>query len=189
MTAELSIPEISLPYEPSLAELEAMRQRVRAIHSAAVEQTEVRPFLLVTPLGLAVRPRLEALLAERGLVIAERIGIGDWAAASAILYSRTDDDERMRVALGFDALWRAISLLQQAERWNLADPSAFAQLVREKHAIRAALGTLRFRAHIPRVVLRSAGQIVRLQAIHVPDLDKVAAESRLLDVMVKHTTQ
>lgn len=45
-------------------------------------------------------------------------------------------------------------------------------------------GTLRLRLSLPGVTLRTPGQIVRLQALHVPDLDTWQIASRLLDTFL-----
>jgi hypothetical protein len=175
--------EVRFPQAPSNAEVAQVRQRLHACRNAPQSGLEPRPFLLITLLGMPMREQIAQGLTELGIALGARTPLDDWPTAATLIYTRTDDDERLRVALAFERLWRSLSLSQQAERWDLADPADFPRLIAAKESLRSRVGTLRLRLSLPGATLRTPGQIVRLQALHVPDPDTWAAESRLLDTL------
>jgi hypothetical protein len=156
-------------------------RRVAAVQAGWWEAREAEPFLIVTPLGLARSEQIARMLAELGIRAARRATITDWATAATPIYVRTLDDERLRVALAFEAIWRMIAPGQPAELWAVADWEGFARLAAAKNAIRARLGILRFRIHLPGITIRTPDQIVRLQPLHVPDPAALIREAHILN--------
>jgi hypothetical protein len=179
----LDVLAIEFPQPATVEDLERARQRWRRIRLGRGRPEASRPFLLITPLGMPLREQLAQALAAARITIADRTAIHDWPTASTQVYARTDDDERLRVALAFEQLWRSISLSQDAERWDLADASDLGRLVGLKDALHQQLGTVRFRLSVPGVTLRTPHQAVRLHAFHVPDPHAFAAESQVLDAL------
>lgn len=165
---------------PSADAVVSVRARWRAARESLRSNRPTRPFVVVTPLGLAVRARVEALFREYGVAVSGRHPLPDWPAASTLLYARTDDDERLTVALAFEELWRSVVLDTRAERWDLAGLDDFARAVAAKAAMRERLGIVRVNLKIPSIRIEPDG-VVRLRALHVPDLDRLEDESRLLD--------
>ncbi len=183
----LAFPHLHLPYAAAPEELAPLRDWLRAVRATAHTAPAPRPFLIVTPLGRPLRHLITRWLDEHHIPIARRIPIPNWARASTAVYAKTDDDERLRVALGFETLWQSISLSLEAERWEVAEVEAFLRLTTKKAALRAGLGTLRFHLHLPDVTLRTPNQMVRLQAVHVPDPATWMDESRWLDHILEPT--
>ena len=93
--------------QPATAnDLEAVRERWRAAQMQLVAAAPPHePFLVITPLGMPLRDAIEEMLTSAGVVLGARRPIVNWATASTLMYTRTDDDERLRVALAFDQLW------------------------------------------------------------------------------------
>ena len=165
-------------------EVERTRRWVRALRMGCAGASEAQPCCVVTPLGLAQRAEIERVLAERGLDAWEAAPIADWASAATPIYAKTLDDERLRVALCYEALWRMASPLQLAELWTFADPAALGALTEAKHAIRAAIGVCRYRVSLPGITIATPGQVVQLHPVHVPDLAHLAEERCLLRQLV-----
>jgi hypothetical protein len=178
--------EVRCPPVPSAAEIEQVRRRLHTFRPAPPDGLEAQPFLVITPLGMPWREVIAQSLVELGIAIAGRTPIADWSTASTLVYARTDDDERLRVALAFEWLWRALSPSMQAERWDLANPADLPRLIAAKAPLRARVGTLCQRVSLPGVTLRTPLQVVRLQALHVPDLETVAVESHILRALLQH---
>ena len=154
--------------EAAPAEVKRLRQRVAALREGIQDAPPAPPFFVVTPLGLSHRPQLLRLLAEHRIQIAQQTQVPDWAAAATPLYVRTLEDERLRVALCFEALWRMVAPAQAAEIWELADTASYTRLTQVKHTIREKLGILRFQLILPGITIRTPGQIVRLQPLPLP---------------------
>ncbi len=173
-------PEIKLHLKITSIDLKNTRDWLLKLHAALPQTPEPRPFLLISPYGVALREELMELLAAQIISIGQRVHISDWPRASIAIYAKTLEEERLRVALGFEALWRSVSLTQAGERWDLATPEDYPRLMGVRVDLRTVLGTRRFQVQFPGVRLRSQG-IVRLQAFHVPDLDSLGEESRLID--------
>ena len=167
--------------EASLEEVERTRQRVAALREGMQDAPPASPFFVVTPLGLAQRSQLLRLLADYQIQITQQTLVPDWATAATPIYVRTLDDERLRVALCFEALWRMAAPAQPAEIWQLTDIASYTRLTQVKYAIREALGSIqKFQLICPGVTIRTPGQIVRLQPLHVPDPEELKAEAYLL---------
>jgi hypothetical protein len=166
----------------SAAEIEGLRQRWRVLH-ADLTNGEGRPFLIVTPLGLPLQDLVAGMLAQHSVEVVRRTPVASWPDTSSMLYARTDTDERLRVALVFERLWRAISLSEGAERWDLRRRDDLARLATLKHQFHQALGMVQVRVVAPDVTIRTPDGLVRLRALHVPDGDAVDRESQLLDAM------
>lgn len=180
-----ALPDLHLPHTAAPEELARLRSWLRGIRAAARTAPAPRPFLVVTPIGRPLIDPLTRWLDEHHIRVGQRTVIHNWARASTALYAKTDDDERLRVALGFEALWQSISLSLTAERWDVAEIEAFLRLAADKPALRSRLGTLYFYLHLPSVTLRTPHQVVRLQAVHVPDPTTWADESRWLDLVME----
>jgi hypothetical protein len=178
---DLEIPEFKLNLKISSADLYKTKQWLLELRTVADRVPAPRPFLFVTPYGAGCREKLSALLDKQGISILQRIHIPDWPRASIAVYAKTLSEEKLRVSLGYEALWNAVSDIKDGERWDLAAPEDHLRLVAARSSLRAQLGMLHYRVQFPGVRLYSPGQVVRLQAFHVPDSEYVEEESRLLD--------
>lgn len=178
----MSNPEIILHLEITQLDLENARNWLSKLRAGLPQARAPRPFLLITPYGMALRERIMEMLGARHIPIGRRMRIADFPRASTAIYAKTLDDERLRVALGFEALWRAVSISQTGERWDIENPEDYARMTAARAKMRTALGQRKFKMHIPGIKLRTPAQIVRLQAFHVPDPGSLDEESRLLDV-------
>jgi hypothetical protein len=170
------LPDDPQAYAALQAEIQTALEACRAVRPGA-------PFLLLTPLGRLLRRRLQALLTVEGVHFTDQVRYADWPRLSSILYTRRVSEERLRVALAFEQLWRALFLDQAAERWDLADEDSYERLLTVKTALRDRLGFLTVRLVVPEVTLRSARQVVHLQAFHVPDPARRENEARLLETL------
>ena len=169
---------------PTASELEAMRERWREaqIRLTATAPSEP-PFLVITPLGMPLRTAIEELLASAGVVPASRRPIADWATVSTLIYARTADDERLRVALAFEQLWQSIALSLGAERWNLKSGDDHRQVVALKKSLHQRFGMVRVRVELPGVMLRTPDRCAHLRAVHVPDAECIDREARILNAV------
>ena len=163
------------------SEVEQVRQEWYATQRAALATPPARPFLIVTPAGLPLRDRISDLLSSHDIPVTSRQALPDWPRTSTLLYARTPDDERLSVALAFERLWKAMSLVTCAERWDLRSADDHVRLSLLKRALNQALGTISVHVELPGVALRTSGSTAHLRAIHVPDAADVARESRILD--------
>jgi hypothetical protein len=171
--------------QPATAsEIDGIRERWCAAQNLAAGAAPPRPFLIVTPLGIPLRDRIGQLLADAHIPITGRTRISRWPCVSTFIYARTDDEERLRVALAFEHLWRAIILSEEAERWDLPSRDDLAHLIELKAQVHAVLGTVGIRLSLPGVIVRTHDRTVHLRVLHVPDLDTFEHESRLLDALV-----
>ena len=175
------IPEFKLNLKISPSDLYKTKQWLLELRAVAGRIPAPRPFLFVTSYGIGCREQLSALLIEQGISILQRVRIPDWPRASIAIYAKTLSEEKLRVSLGYEALWNAVSNIKDGERWDLVAPEDHLLLVAVRSRLRAQLGMLRYRVRFPGVRLNSPGQVVRLQAFHVPDSESVEEESRLLD--------
>jgi hypothetical protein len=169
-------------------EVDAARRRWRACHARVHTASPARPFLVVTPLGLPCRNMIDELLTQQQIAIDRRTLIHDWPSVSTLVYARTDDAERLRVALMFERLWKATTLCRSAERWDVTTRADLIRLIALKPRLQEALGTVEFRVSVPDLAVRSPGRVVHLRAIHVPDLDAFENESRILDELMDRPT-
>lgn len=168
---------------PSQAAIVVTRERWRESRRHLTSGQPVRPFIVITPLGMPMRDRIQQALARAGVTVAGRRDIPDWPTASTLLYAKSDGDERLTVALAFEALWRAVVLDRRAQRWDLAGRDDLARAITAKPALHEQLGIVRVHLGIPGVTMANDG-VVRLRALHMPDVDRVDDESRLLDGIV-----
>ena len=178
---DAEIPEYKLNLQISSSELDRTKQWLIKLRAVISQVPAPRPFLLVSPHGMDCRERLSALLAERCISIVQRVHIPNWPRASIAVYAKILSEEKLRVSLGYEALWNAISDIKDGERWDLAAPEDHLRLIEARSSLRFRLGMLRYRVQFPGVKLHSPGQVVRLQAFHVPDLEYAEEESRILD--------
>jgi hypothetical protein len=170
----MDLPAIVVPSDPPPEEIDALRARLSRIAARAAAIEPGRPFLLVTPLGLARRRDLERALHAAG-VPPRRLAPVLFPAAATALYAREDDDEALHRAVAYERVWAARFPGGTAERWDLDSAEAFAQLLSAKRAVRAAVPSSAFQVSTP---LRS--WVLRLHAFHAPDADRLDLESRLL---------
>jgi hypothetical protein len=186
---ELELLERGFPPETPRGIAE-MRGRLRALHDSLppVALSVPQPFLILTPLGMTRREEIYRWLLSRGYSILQRTPIPDWSTASTYLYVRTLEEERLRVAAAFERLWRSAFPSMQAEWWQLESIAALERLGKEKTELRACMGTLLFRLHVPDLSLRSPGQAVRLQVVHVPDLIHLPLEAAILEALKENWT-
>jgi hypothetical protein len=167
---------------PTANELDATRERWREAQDRLAAAAPMQaPFLIITPLGMPLRGAIEEVLASEGVVARTRRPIGDWASASTLIYARTADDERLRVALAFEQLWRSIALSLGAERWDLESADDHRRVVGLKRSLHQRLGMVRVRVELPGVTLRTPDRCAHLRAVHVPDPESIDREARILD--------
>ena len=183
----MNLPQIHIRQAAASEEIEALRARIRLAHSQAAAIPTARPFLVITPVGLAATAKLFALLQESGISVTRTATIPDWPSVSSVLYSRTEDDERLRVAIGFKRVWNAISITQEGLRCDFPSEAMFARFLSMKTELRAALGSVTLQAYFPDVVIRAPGQVIHLHPFHAPDAQCWEWESRLLDVLHPNT--
>jgi hypothetical protein len=167
------------------AEIDTVRRQLRMLRSAPVAAPP-RGFMVITPLGMPHRDAIAASLTNAGIEVAGRSLIDDWPRCSTFIYPRTEDDERLRVAIVFERAWRAIGLSQQGERWDLARVANLDPLSRLKAGLRARFGTVRVRVVAADVSIPTPNHTIRLQPIHVPEPAAAAYESHMLDGAISH---
>ncbi len=163
------------------SEIERVRRQLRALRSATPAGSAGHAFLVVTPLGMPRRADIEAALSQADITVARRTVIDDWPRCSTFVYPRTEDDERLRVAIVFERAWRAIGLSQTGERWELSRESDLDRLSRLKGGLRARLGTVRVRVVAPDVSIPTPNHMIRLQAIHAPEPAAASYEWHMMD--------
>jgi hypothetical protein len=159
--------------------LQSLRSLIELMQRMSAAIALATPFLLLTPLGMEQRRPILQMLDEAGIGIGRVFPILDYPRLSSILYSRSADDERLRVALAFEQLWRTVRPDLRAEYWEIPDQGDYLALLRRKETSREQMGIQRFRLNAPDLALRTPGQILRLQAFHVPDPSQWERESRL----------
>src|SRR5687767_3582734 len=151
--------------QPATAnDLEAARERWRAAQLELVAAAPPQePFLVITPLGMPLRGAIEEMLTSAGVGLGARRPIVNWATASTLMYARTDDDERLRVALAFEQLWQSIALSLRAERWDLVSADDHRQVVGLKKSLHQRFGMVRVRVELPGVTLRTPDRCAHLR--------------------------
>lgn len=174
---------IPAPVEPET--LETLRQIIESVHRMSAAIAHTAPFLLLTPLGMGQRQPISQMLDGAGIRVGRVFPIRDYPRLSSILYSRSVDDDRLRVALAFEQLWRATVPDTGAEYWEIPNQDDYLTLLRQKGTSRERMGIQRYRLSVPDLILRSPGQVVRLQAFHVADPGQWERESRLLQAWMK----
>jgi hypothetical protein len=131
--------------EPGGRTIAALRAWLRAVtdEAEAVEAIDAG-HLVVTPLGLAARPWLEARLAAMGVVPRERLPLPAWSRVATAIRVRDPeaDAERLRTAALFEAAWRALFPADRAEAWALRSAEDRLRVARAKPALRAQLRLL-----------------------------------------------
>jgi hypothetical protein len=179
-----NIPLASFDALPSQEEVEAARARLAALWAACQTPSAGRPFLVVTPSGMPHRAQIATWLAERGVRWGQPLPLPDWAGASTALYCRSFADERLQVALVFEALWRRSVPSLAAEVWPLAGRAELASVAALKDELRTLLGIRRYRVALPGLTIPTPGQVVRLQPLHAPDLDRYRREWCILSQLL-----
>lgn len=165
---------------PDPRDLATVRAAWRQLHRDIDEAAVGHPFVVATPLGLAIEPAVSSALAAAGVEVVSRHAIDDWPRTSTFIYARTDDDERLTVALAFEQTWRSVSLLRRAEVWALGGAADLARAIALKPHLHQCLGTVQLRLELPGISLPTPRQQIRLRAVHVPDVDRVDVEWQLL---------
>jgi hypothetical protein len=176
---EARLPAFALEEDASPAEIAALRDRLAQLAARAARiEAPARPFLVVTPRGLAPREAIAEAITAAGVALGGAIeAIDAFPVAATALYVRDDDEESLHRALAFERLWQARGA-DHGERWTLASREAFDRLVAKKRAVRAGFPSWAVRLTTP-----ERAWIARLHAFHVPDPDRLEAESRLLDAL------
>jgi hypothetical protein len=173
--------ELRLLVPTAAAEIERVRQQLRRLRSAVPDAERPRPFLVITPLGMPHRAGIEAVLSGADIALAGRTVIDDWPHCSMFVYPRTEDDERLRVAILFERAWRSIGLAPQGERWELARAADLDRLSRMKAGLRARFGTVRMQVVAPDVSIPTPNHTISLHAIHVPEPGAADYEGHVLE--------
>jgi hypothetical protein len=165
------------------AEISETRRWLRAAHAQARHVSSVRPFLVVTPLGLPRRLEICDWLTREGVVVTARHLIANWPRVSTAVYARTDDDERLLVARAFERAWREGCANGAAERWDLGTECDVERVRTFKHALRSTLDTVSVHVTSATLTLGTGDGLAHLRAVHVPDRAHADLESRLLDAL------
>jgi hypothetical protein len=172
------IPVAHLSLAPADA-IERLRGWLRRAQDVA-PSLDPAPCCVVTPLGLPHAGSILRLCDSAGLGPVERRTICDWPRRSIAVYARSLDDERLQVALAFEALWQMSAVSGDAELWLFPACRDQRRVVAVKAAVRQAVGSRRIRVELPDIALRSPHQVAQLHSIHVPDLDRLAWEHAVL---------
>ena len=175
---------VHVSLDANQAELSETRRWLRAAHAQARHVPSARPFLVITPLGLAHRPKIRDWLVREGVAVTGRRHIPDWPRVSTAVYARTDDDERLLVASAFERAWRAGCADGTAERWDLGGEHDIERVRGFKSAMRSTLDTVCVRMASATLRLRTEDRLAHLRAVHVPDREHADTESRLLDALI-----
>ena len=94
----------------------------------------MRPFFIITPLGVAHADALCARIEELGVAIIARKKIDGWPMLATKIYLRSSDEEATLRAKKYERAWSAYE--EQAELVEIADHRA---LIAAKRALRAQL--------------------------------------------------
>jgi MoaA/NifB/PqqE/SkfB family radical SAM enzyme len=145
----------------------------------ARKELVVRPFVLVTPLGVPVCEQLQIELDQFGVRVTKKTRLKQWRLTAALLYGdrRRPAVEREQISSAYDRLWRAETALDEAEQWELASVEDLQRALTVKAEVRRRLGATR------QFQLQDRGlekRTVRLNPIHVPDVDRWEWEGQLL---------
>ena len=135
---------------------------------------ELRPFLVVTPLGRAIEAELLADLARREIGVSYTTDLRDWPRLATALYAPRADRSRMFTALSYLRQWQRYT--ERATAWWLTDLDSFDRLVTAKADLRA-----RFASKPARVETLVGTRDVLLHPFHVPDRDRIGAEQTIVE--------
>jgi hypothetical protein len=139
-----------------------------------------RPFLLVTPLGLARRRELAHALDDGNVAVVDRHPLPAWSVVSTQLYSRPHRHDRRHVETVYADAWRRLDLPDECERWDVRTLDDLARLRPFKEQLRGRLGATHVTLDAP-VGALPAGAILRLNPFHTPDSERLDIESAILD--------
>ena len=155
-----------------MTELDHLRRWLAELDRRAPSMTELTPSVIVTPIGLEQRTRLEQLFTELQLGVLARLALPRWARCSTAIQVVRRDDRALERALIFEQLWRARAPDDHAERWTIA-PESHARLASLKRALRARL-------HNVQVDTPLLPKAAALHSFHLADEDDVEGEARRL---------
>lgn len=174
---------LALAYDPSVEDIARLRDnlaRVReAMTAAALRGVNIRPTVVITPLGLAHRSAFERRLAELAIDVLARRSVAGWSRLSTLLQVTWDDEPGLQKAVAFEALWRELYPSDTCECWELASVDHFERFHAAKPELREGFGAEYVRIATPRFCFRA-----KLHPFHSPEPKRVAAESAWLDAVI-----
>jgi hypothetical protein len=139
-----------------------------------------RPFVLVTPLGLARRQELAQALDDVNVKVVDRHALPAWSVVAPLVYARSQHEDRRPVVAAYEDAWRLLRLPDACERWDVRALDDLTRLRPLKERLREELGATRVTLDAPAGPL-PAGAILRLNPFHTPDPERLEIESAILD--------
>lgn len=161
--------------DPSTADLASFRSRVRADLATSKTPPAVRPFVVVTPVGLRAADELQRAFAIRGIVRAERHVLEPWPRCASAMYARTLDDAETLRSYTHEEIWRALFPRGAAEQWVLDGDVSLERARAWRTAVREIVRSVR-------VTVQGVRDSVELElpALHVPESADLEREWRAL---------
>lgn len=154
-----------------------VKQREEAL-AALTEGYDRRPFLIVTPRGMADLDILRERLADLGVEPTSRETIEDFASVSTILSGRLADDLSLMKAFGSEAAWNGLFETTVAERWDLATERDLNIVLANESEFRELVPSL-----YGQVMWKDTRVTVGLHAVYVPRPETWALESVAVERM------
>lgn len=161
--------------DPSSADLASFRSRVRADLATSKKPEAVRPFLVVTPVGLRAADELLRAFAIRGIVLAERRVIEPWPRCASAMSARTLDDVETLRSFTHEEIWRALFPRGDAEQWVLDGDVSLERARAWRTALREIVRSVRVTVQGVRDSVE-----IELPALHVPESADLEREWRAL---------
>jgi hypothetical protein len=174
--------ELESSRAPTAVCLAAFRHRVVKRREEALasltEGYDRRPFLIVTPRGMADLDLLRERLADLGVEPTSRETIEDFASLSTILSGRLADDLSLMKAYGSEAAWNGLFETTIAERWDLATERDLNIVLANESEFRELVPSL-----YGQVMWKDTRVTVGLHAVYVPRPETWALESVAIEQM------
>lgn len=174
--------ELESSRAPTAVCLAAFRHRVvkrrEEALAALTEGYDRRPFLIVTPRGMADLDILRERLADLGVEPTSRETIEDFAAVSTILSGRLADDLSLMKAYGSESAWNGLFETTVAERWDLATERDLNIVLANESEFRELVPSL-----YGQVMWKDTRVTVGLHAVYVPRPETWALESVAVEQM------
>lgn len=154
-------------------QVSSMDHRIRDLK---LDESNSRPFTVITPLGMPQKDTIASLFARFGIHISKRMPISHWSPLATLLYVRHRHEKRLLKAAAFERLWDS-GYPHQGEVWELADWSGFEQLVTNKYVLRGQFPSMRMCVHIRTENPTDSFRFhANLRAFHVPDRVRIPVE-------------
>lgn len=150
---------------------------VRALASAIDRQLSTPAgaappgFIVVTPVGLRERARLDELLDEAKIRRSASVPIPAWPRRATFLYVRSFDEAALRRAVAYERAWETFFPGIAAECWLLPSSAAFEAALAIKQQLRT-----RIVSRTVQVTLPDSSFVASLHSLHMPDGHEVARD-------------